>query len=1205
MRKALQLISLLLLSVGLAYGQSLTTVTATITDPTGQAFAGGTVQAQYQRPSGQQGITPLSNGLPIVEQGPANNAALNSSGAFTVNIANLATVSPTGGSWRFIICPNATTACAIANSTGVIGTTVDLSASLSTQVNAIIVSAQPSISRAYKDAEVLQSPGVVWLDVTLNVLKYVDSLGIVRIVGSGGGGSTPGLPFNSLQYNCAGAFCGVTGTTVTGANIAMSGSLTTPQVNNGGSSLSMSSTGDVITDPFNNNISTTSGGVAIQVLGGGANNGTLALGNATGSLGASISLNDGQGNALVINSPSQGQINLSNTTENAGFINVTGNIAYVYGDRLQLGVNPGTTTINNVSPGIQISSASGIVFIGSPITLQGFGTGCISVTGGVLGTTTCGGGGGISGLTLNGITYATSPTSIATIAPPTVNGTYGCGYVVTASASVVPNCNLPGISVDASNPTSINCATNRESYILWTSGAALGLPLTTGNCAGNLAFVINNAKPSTNLVITPTTPNTISGASTLTLPPGVASFTYQDNSQNWQALPLLTLAYVPSGGWCPVSGCTYTGPVTLPASTTGLTPFTIPQGVQPASLANGAIWMTSAGMFYQAASTVVGPLGAVPTGTVNVATALLNNLPVVGVGSTSVESGYADTIGTSTIGHIASYTASNVIGNCTTLPCSNPVGIFISAGVWTNSGETTATLDTTQTVAFGDYVCVSATIASDVHDNGSTPCTGIQMGFVKTSGTSVTTATIFVQMSAAPGSGGGGLTGSGVASRVAFWSGTSSLSSWAGFTFVNGGGQDALFLGNSSTQSGMLCVFNHATTSQVCMATDPAVGVLTIPASTSTLAAGATSPIVEATNGNISCPTCLTASGGVPLNSVISPTGAISPIVLGNNPLGFTCALTSGTTCVNIAEATVSSTTGAVLDQITELTGSTATMVQLTQGSITGTTSLPAINIVTTLNNASLADQIISATVTNTNSASGANFLSLIAGSAGATSEFTVDLVGNIHTNGGLATTTTGGLFTACGSNALFCTQSLSGQLGGILLQGSMNASSNAGAKPGSAYLVAGGLSNATPSSSAVEGMVLIQTFGIKGTTVTQWGVECPSSTTQYAVTDCPLGAINVIGIASTVANPVGLILDGEAIVALDAAGTVGDKICAPIAATGTVGKAHDNGTTACVLGQGLGVIRAVAGTIKVLEGTTENTVTLSTTLVEAVLHIQ
>ena len=159
--KKIFLITALLFLSSLTWSQALTTVTATIHDPNGTLFSNGTVQADYQRPSNQTGIIPISNTtqLPIVEHGPSLSAALNSGGTFILNLANLLQVAPSGGTWLFTLCSNTNAACQQIPSQLVVGASVDLSVALNYYVNAIKVVAQPIIAKAYTDSEVAQSPG--------------------------------------------------------------------------------------------------------------------------------------------------------------------------------------------------------------------------------------------------------------------------------------------------------------------------------------------------------------------------------------------------------------------------------------------------------------------------------------------------------------------------------------------------------------------------------------------------------------------------------------------------------------------------------------------------------------------------------------------------------------------------------------------------------------------------------------------------------------------------------------------------------------------------------------------------------------------------------------------------------------------------------------------------------------------------------------
>lgn len=202
----------------------------------------------------------------------------------------------------------------------------------------------------------------------------------------------------------------------------------------------------------------------------------------------------------------------------------------------------------------------------------------------------------------------------------------------------------------------------------------------------------------------------------------------------------------------------------------------------------------------------------------------------------------------------------------------------------------------------------------------------------------------------------------------------SSAANTAGFTVTP-------TLGVAGTTLGTLALTGN-TSGTVTLTPQAAAGTvtLTLPNTTGTIADGASAPLsLSTTTGNLTCPTCVTSAaaltsnavviggGGqasstisadtttthalfatagapafraivagdlpnIPLNQVISPTGAIATFADANNPLIFNCALTSGTTCLTTGETTAATTAGAVEDQITTLTISTAIGLQLTQG---------------------------------------------------------------------------------------------------------------------------------------------------------------------------------------------------------------------------------------------------------------------------------
>lgn len=134
-----------------------------------------------------------------------------------------------------------------------------------------------------------------------------------------------------------------------------------------------------------------------------------------------------------------------------------------------------------------------------------------------------------------------------------------------------------------------------------------------------------------------------------------------------------------------------------------------------------------------------------PTSIVTATANLTSNIPAIGAGSKTLSAGYTFTPGSVTSGHLACYTSSGTVGNCTGL--AGIIGVFTSSTTFTAGGETSVTLDATVNVTFGDNLCVSSTSFGTAHDNGATACTtGLGIGIVKTTASSVSSATAFVAL---------------------------------------------------------------------------------------------------------------------------------------------------------------------------------------------------------------------------------------------------------------------------------------------------------------------------------------------------------------------------------------------------------------------------------------------------------------------------
>src|SRR6267378_2235718 len=178
-----------------------TSVSATITDPSGQAWTFGNFAVDWQRPSSNQGLVPKLNGIPIIEHGLGGS--LDNLGHFVISLSDVLQVLPSGGQWVFTICPFASSQCyVISTGNQVTGASVDLSTFLNSGI------ANPSVAtvnlpRAYKDSEIITPPkGGFYYDITLNCLKFYNGAGFscVGTGGGGGGGVTPGLINQQAVY---------------------------------------------------------------------------------------------------------------------------------------------------------------------------------------------------------------------------------------------------------------------------------------------------------------------------------------------------------------------------------------------------------------------------------------------------------------------------------------------------------------------------------------------------------------------------------------------------------------------------------------------------------------------------------------------------------------------------------------------------------------------------------------------------------------------------------------------------------------------------------------------------------------------------------------------------------------------------------------------------------------------------------------------
>lgn len=169
--------------------------------------------------------------------------------------------------------------------------------------------------------------------------------------------------------------------------------------------------------------------------------------------------------------------------------------------------------------------------------------------------------------------------------------------------------------------------------------------------------------------------------------------------------------------------------------------------------------------------------------------------------------------------------------------------------------------------------------------------------------------------------------------------------------------------------------------------------------------------------------------------------------------------------------------------------------------------------------------------------------------------------------------------------------------LGPALLLNAEDVTGTGSASVGGTAILRGGIaSNATPNAAALAGPAQVAAGALKGSAIANVGDVICGTTTAETVTDCPLGANNVVGIATTTAAPVTYVSNGVTVVKTDNATTIGDVICGPSV---TAGLAHDNGTSPCPPGAYIGTVMQNAGTnaVAIASGLSTATATPASTL--------
>lgn len=167
---------------------SLSTVTATVQDPSPQIFANGTWQLIFKPTFGVSGVF-TDGGVPFTTIYGGN---LDNTGSFSQAVNRNDTISPAGSRWTLIVAPNANGQ-AYQVDLNVNSGAFNASAAINAVITNVQVNASP-LAHAYKDSEVIPTPnaGSLYYDNINKVVKVWDTANLAWLtIPTLGGSSTP------------------------------------------------------------------------------------------------------------------------------------------------------------------------------------------------------------------------------------------------------------------------------------------------------------------------------------------------------------------------------------------------------------------------------------------------------------------------------------------------------------------------------------------------------------------------------------------------------------------------------------------------------------------------------------------------------------------------------------------------------------------------------------------------------------------------------------------------------------------------------------------------------------------------------------------------------------------------------------------------------------------------------------------------------
>lgn len=325
---------------------SNTNVTVTVQDPTGQAWADGSISYRIA------GTKPVFfNGVPLADVWfTKQTVKLDGSGSAAFALPDNSQMTPFGQMWQLTVNPNAYTT-GITVYIAITGAAMDISAVINNAIQ------QPSVVPltvpfAYADSNILLQNGVgeLYYNTGAEVgLRVYTGIAWRQVDSGGGGGGTPGAPVGAVQYNNGGAFGGDSHFTYDPASqsLVLVGTATTGDLHITGS---MFDSGNATI-----NGDTTVGGNA-SVTGTSSLEGDTAIG---GNASVSGTLTTGQLATLQL-------LRVLTTTELDGGVTIGSTLAVVGLAALQGGV---TVTGNAIIDGL--ATISGLVTINNNLNVNG------------------------------------------------------------------------------------------------------------------------------------------------------------------------------------------------------------------------------------------------------------------------------------------------------------------------------------------------------------------------------------------------------------------------------------------------------------------------------------------------------------------------------------------------------------------------------------------------------------------------------------------------------------------------------------------------------------------------------------------------------------------------------------------------------------------------------------------------------------------